>query len=89
MTLAEALGRDVSERTRTSNRYFLGGAVRAIEGSATHVLATVRGSELCRCSSRAMAMSSPRPASARGFQTDTISANTSGPSSSPQMRKAI
>jgi superfamily II DNA or RNA helicase len=47
MTLAEALGRDVSERTRTKgNRYFLGGAVRAIEGSATHVLATVRGSEL-------------------------------------------
>ena len=42
--LAEALGRDVSERTRTKNRYFLGGAVRAIEGSATHVLATVRGS---------------------------------------------
>ena len=47
MTLAEALGRDVSERTRTKgNRYFLGGAVRAIEGSATHVIATVRGTEL-------------------------------------------
>ena len=39
--------------------------MRAIEGSATHVLATVRGSERTRCSSRAMAMSSPRPASAR------------------------
>jgi superfamily II DNA or RNA helicase len=46
MGLAEALARDVPERTRIKgNRYFLGGAVRAIEGSDTHVTATVRGSE--------------------------------------------
>ena len=46
MVLAEALARDVPDRTRTKgNRYFLGGAVRAIEGSDTHVTATVRGSE--------------------------------------------
>ena len=46
MGLAEALARDVPERTRVKgNRYFLGGAVRAIEGSDTHVTATVRGSE--------------------------------------------
>jgi superfamily II DNA or RNA helicase len=46
MGLAEALARDVPERTRTKgNRYFLGGAVRSIEGSDTHVTATVRGSE--------------------------------------------
>ena len=46
MGLAEVLARDVPERTRTKgNRYFLGGAVRAIEGSASHVTATVRGSE--------------------------------------------
>jgi superfamily II DNA or RNA helicase len=44
MTLAEALARYVTERTRTKgNRYFLGGAVQAIDGSATHVTATVRG----------------------------------------------
>src|SRR5215203_6650082 len=46
MTLAEALAPDVSERTRTKgNRYFLGGAVRGIEGTDTDVLARVRGSE--------------------------------------------
>jgi superfamily II DNA or RNA helicase len=46
MNLAEALARDVPERTRIKgNRYFLGGSVRAIEGSAEHVTATVRGSE--------------------------------------------
>ena len=46
MTLAEALAPDVSERTRVKgNRYFLGGAVRGIEGSDTDVVATVRGSE--------------------------------------------
>jgi superfamily II DNA or RNA helicase len=46
MGLAEALARDVPERTRVKgNRYFLGGAVRSIEGSATHVTAVVRGSE--------------------------------------------
>jgi superfamily II DNA or RNA helicase len=46
MTLAEALAPDVSERTRTKgNRYFLGGAVRGIEGSDTDVVATVRGTE--------------------------------------------
>jgi superfamily II DNA or RNA helicase len=46
MTLAEALAQDVHERTRTKgNRYFLGGAVRAIEGSDSHVSATVRGSQ--------------------------------------------
>src|SRR5688572_2478530 len=46
MGLAEILARDVPERTRTKgNRYFLGGAVRAIEGSHAHVTATVRGSE--------------------------------------------
>jgi superfamily II DNA or RNA helicase len=46
MMLAEALARHVPERTRTrGNRYFLGGAVRSIEGSATHVTATVRGTE--------------------------------------------
>src|SRR5512134_3513323 len=46
MGLAEALARDVPERTRIKgNRYFLGGAVRAIEGSDAHVTATVRGSE--------------------------------------------
>ena len=46
MGLAEILARDVPERTRTKgNRYFLGGAVRAIEGSDAHVTATVRGSE--------------------------------------------
>ncbi len=44
--MAEALARDVPERTRIKgNRYFLGGAVRAIEGSDSHVTATVRGSE--------------------------------------------
>ncbi len=49
MGLAEALARDVSERTRTrGNRYFLGGAVRAIEGSGSEVVATVRGSEWYR-----------------------------------------
>ena len=49
MTLAEALAQDVSERTRTKgNRYFLGGAVRAIEGSDVHVSATVRGSQWYR-----------------------------------------
>jgi superfamily II DNA or RNA helicase len=47
--LAEALARDVSERTRIKgNRYFLGGAVRAIEGSDSGVVATVRGSEWYR-----------------------------------------
>ena len=46
MGLADVLARDVSERTRIKgNRYFLGGAVRSIEGSDTHVTATVRGSE--------------------------------------------
>jgi superfamily II DNA or RNA helicase len=46
MTLAEALARDVAERTRVKgSRYFLGGAVRGIEGSDEHVTATVRGSE--------------------------------------------
>jgi len=46
MGLAGALARDVSERIRLKgNRYFLGGAVRAIEGSEAHVTATVRGSE--------------------------------------------
>jgi superfamily II DNA or RNA helicase len=46
MGLAEVLARDVPERTRVKgNRYFLGGAVRAIEGSDTHVTATVRGTE--------------------------------------------
>ena len=46
MGLAEALARDVSERIRIKgNRYFLGGAVRGIEGSDEHVTATVRGSE--------------------------------------------
>ena len=49
MGLAEALARDVPERTRTrGNRYFLGGAVRAIEGSDAEVVATVRGSEWYR-----------------------------------------
>ena len=49
MGLAEALAPDVSERTRTKgNRYFLGGAVRAIEGSSTEVVATVRGSQWYR-----------------------------------------
>ena len=49
MGLAEALARDVSERTRTrGTRYFLGGAVRAIEGSGSDVVATVRGSEWYR-----------------------------------------
>src|SRR5262245_56184447 len=49
MGLAEALARDISERTRTrGNRYFLGGAVRAIEGSGSEVVATVRGSEWYR-----------------------------------------
>ncbi len=49
MGLVEALARDVSERTRTKgNRYFLGGAVRAIEGSDSEVVATVRGSEWYR-----------------------------------------
>ena len=49
MGLADALARDVSERTRTrGNRYFLGGAVRAIEGSGAEVVATVRGSEWYR-----------------------------------------
>ena len=49
MGLAEALARDVSERTRTrGNRYFLGGAVRAIEGSGSEAVATVRGSEWYR-----------------------------------------
>src|SRR5688500_568209 len=49
MGLAEALARDVSERTRTrGNRYFLGGAVRAIEGTGSEVVATVRGSEWYR-----------------------------------------
>jgi superfamily II DNA or RNA helicase len=46
MGLADALARDVDERTRVKgSRYFLGGAVRAIEGSGEHVTATVRGSE--------------------------------------------
>ena len=46
MTLRDSLTGDVPERTRTKgNRYFLGGAVRAIEGSAWHVSATVRGSQ--------------------------------------------
>jgi superfamily II DNA or RNA helicase len=46
MTLAEALGRDVPERTRTKgNRTFLGGAVKSIAGSDTHVTASVRGTE--------------------------------------------
>jgi superfamily II DNA or RNA helicase len=46
MGLAEALASDVDERTRVKgSRYFLGGAVRAIEGSDEHVTATVRGSE--------------------------------------------
>ena len=46
MTLAEALAPDVAERTRVKgNRYFLGGAVRDIEGTDTDVIATVRGSE--------------------------------------------
>ena len=46
MTLAEALAQDVPQPTRTKgNRYFLGGAVRDIEGSKTHVTATVRGSQ--------------------------------------------
>ena len=46
MTLAEALAPDVAERTRVKgNRYFLGGAVRGIEGTDTDVVATVRGSE--------------------------------------------
>src|SRR5215218_11109194 len=46
MTLAEALAPDVAERTRTKgNRYFLGGAVRGIEGSDADVVATVRGTE--------------------------------------------
>ena len=46
MTLAEALAPDVADRTRVKgNRYFLGGAVRGIEGSDTDVVATVRGSE--------------------------------------------
>ena len=49
MTLAEVLAQDVPERTRTKgNRYFLGGAVRAIEGSDAHVVATVRGSQWYR-----------------------------------------
>src|SRR5688572_14086606 len=53
MGLAEALARDVAEATRTKgNRYFLGGAVRAIEGSDTHVAATVRGSQWYRVSLR-------------------------------------
>jgi superfamily II DNA or RNA helicase len=47
MTLAEALAPDVAERTRVKgNRYFLGGAVRGIEGTDTDVVATVRGSAL-------------------------------------------
>ena len=47
--LAEALAQDVSEQTRTrGNRYFLGGAVRAIEGSDSEVVATVRGTEWYR-----------------------------------------
>lgn len=46
MTLAEALAQDVSERTRVKgNRYFLGGAVRDIEGNESDVVATVRGSQ--------------------------------------------
>ena len=46
MTLSEALAPDVAERTRVKgNRYFLGGAVRDIEGTDTDVVATVRGSE--------------------------------------------
>ena len=46
MTLTEALAPDVAERTRTKgNRYFLGGAVRGIEGDSTQVLATVRGTQ--------------------------------------------
>jgi len=46
MGLADALAPHVDERIRTKgNRYFLGGAVRAIEGSPTAVTATVRGSE--------------------------------------------
>jgi superfamily II DNA or RNA helicase len=46
MTLADVLAQDVSERTRVKgNRYFLGGAVRDIEGSDTDVVATVRGSQ--------------------------------------------
>src|SRR5215204_2467964 len=46
MMLAEALAPDVAERTRVKgNRYFLGGAVRGIEGTDTDVVATVRGSE--------------------------------------------
>ena len=46
MTLAEALAPDVAERTRVKgNRYFLGGAVRNIQGTDTDVVATVRGSE--------------------------------------------
>ena len=46
MVLAEALALDVSEKTRTKgNRYFLGGAVRGIEGTDTEVIATVRGTQ--------------------------------------------
>src|SRR5262245_56206564 len=46
MLLADALAPDVAERTRVKgNRYFLGGAVRNIEGTDTDVVATVRGSE--------------------------------------------
>ena len=48
MTLAEALAPDVAERTRIKgNRYFLGGAVRGIEGTDTaretlkHILVTL------------------------------------------------
>jgi superfamily II DNA or RNA helicase len=53
MGLAEVLAQDVPERTRTKgNRYFLGGAVRAIEGSDSHVLATVRGTQWYRVSLR-------------------------------------
>jgi uncharacterized Zn finger protein len=49
MGLAQALSALVPERTRTrGNRYFLGGAVRAIEGSARSVTATVRGSKWYR-----------------------------------------
>src|SRR5262249_30150939 len=49
MGLAEALARDVSERTRTrGNRYFLGGAVRALEGGGREVSAACGGSEWSR-----------------------------------------
>ena len=67
MGLAEALARDVSERTRTKgNRYFLGGAVRAIEGTDSEVVGHgARDRSGIGCAARARATGFSPPASVR------------------------